>query len=177
VDSNGKPVKTDQTGSAAGIPVSQSATTIHIGLGDLLTTPHAILVRAGEKDDTVIACADIGGIRNGDDLAVAIHDTSGDGWGGIAWIRGQEGSALVYLFLAPGLGAPTSVKTGTMVVTLEEVNLRDAPTVDGGVVAVLPKGTELKVTGQSQGDWIPVEEPSSGDSGYVAGQYLAVKES
>jgi uncharacterized protein YgiM (DUF1202 family) len=145
-------------------------------LGDLLTTPHAILVQAGEKDDTVIACADIGGLRNGDDLACAIRDTSGDGWGGIAWLRGQEGSALVYLFLAPGLGAPTSVKTGTTVVTLEEVNLRDAPTVDGGVVAVLPKGTEVKVTGQSQGDWIPVEDPSSDNTGYIAAQYLAVKE-
>jgi uncharacterized protein YgiM (DUF1202 family) len=63
-----------------------------------------------------------------------------------------------------------------MVVTLEEVNLRDAPTVDGGVVSVLPKGTEVKVTGRAQGDWIPVEDPASKDTGYIAAQYLAAKE-
>jgi Bacterial SH3 domain len=174
--SEGKPVATDQVGAAAGVPVSQSVTTIHTSLGELITTPHAIIVQAGEKGDTVIACADIGGLRNGDDLAFAIRDTNGAGWGGVTWLRGQEGSALVYLFLAPGLGAPTSVEPGKMVVTLEEVNLRDSPTVDGGVVSVLPKGTEVKVTGQAQGDWIPVEDPSSKDTGYIAAHYLAAKE-
>jgi hypothetical protein len=129
--SEGKPVATDQVGSAAGVPVSQSVTTIHTSLGDLITTPHAIIVQAGEKDDTVIACGDIGGLRNGDDLAFAIRDTNGAGWSGVT----------CFLFLAPGLGAPTSVEPGTTVVTLEEVNLRDAPTVDGGVVSVLPKAT------------------------------------
>jgi len=176
VTSEGKPVTSKQVGAAAAIPVSQSVTTIHTSLGDLLTTPHAIVVQASDKDTTMIACGDIGGLRNGDDLACAIDDTSGDGWGGISWLRGQDGSTLVYIFLAPGLGAATSVKVGTTVVTLEEVNLRDAPTVDGGVVALLPKGTELKVTGQSQGDWIPVEDPASKNTGYVAAQYLAVKE-
>jgi hypothetical protein len=169
VTAQGEPVSGNPVGAAAGVPVSQSVTTIHTGLGDLLTTPHTILVRSG---DTTIACGDIGGLRNGDDLAVAIRDVSGSGWGGIAWLRGQDGSTLVYLFVAPGLGAAVSVSPGMTVVTLEEVNLRATPSADGEVITVLAKGVELEVTGNAQGDWIPVKEPSTGEEGFVAAQYL-----
>jgi hypothetical protein len=175
VTAEGVPVTGTPVGAAAGVAVSQSVTTIHTGLGDLLTTPHSVVVRAGENDDTVIACGDIGGLRNGDDLAIAIRDVSGAGWGGISWLRGEEGSTLVYLFLAPGLGSAVAVKPGMTVVTLDEVNLRATPSADGEVITILAKGVELEVTGNAQGDWIPVKEPSSGDEGYVAAQYLAAQ--
>jgi hypothetical protein len=173
VTAEGVPVEGNMVGAAAAVPVSQSVTTIHTGLADLLTTPHSLIVRASVDDDTVIACGEIGGLRNGDDLAIAVRDVSGAGWGGIAWLRGQEGSTLVYLFLAPGLGSAVSVEPGMTVVTLEEVNLRATPSSDGEVITVFAKGVELEVTGNAQGDWIPVKEPSSGDEGYVAAQYLA----
>ena len=56
------------------------------------------------------------------------------------------------------------------------LNLRSAPSRAGVVVARLPEGTVLDVTGPEQaGDglrWIPVREPE-GKTGWVAAQYLA----
>jgi len=58
----------------------------------------------------------------------------------------------------------------------EGLNLRSAPSRTGVVVARLPEGTILDVTGPEQaGDgmrWIPVREPE-GKTGWVAAQFLA----
>ncbi|MGH2562289.1 MAG: SH3 domain-containing protein [Thermomicrobiales bacterium] len=163
----------DTTGAATGIPVSQSTTTVRVGLGDLLTTPHAVVIRASADDDTPIVCGDIGGVRVGDDLAVGLRDVSGSGYGGIAWLRGQDGSTLAYVFLAPGLGGAASVPVGATVVTTTDVNLRSGPSTDAGVVTLLAEGTELEVTGEAQGDWLPVTVIDTGETGFVAAQYLA----
>jgi hypothetical protein len=166
----------ETVGAATGIPVSQSVTTVRVSLGDLLTTPHAIVLQAGEDDDTPIVCGDIGGLRVGDDLAIGLRDISSSGYGGIAWLRGQNGSTLTYVFVAPSLGGAATVAAGSTVVTVADVNLRTEPTTDAGVVTVLPSGTQLEVTGEAEGDWLPVEVSETGETGYVAAQYLAVVE-
>ena len=59
-------------------------------------------------------------------------------------------------------------------VTIAEVNLRDQPAVDSNVIEVIPSGTELNVLGSSVGDWVPVEDPETGASGYVSGEFVEV---
>lgn len=165
--------ESETAGSATGIPVSQSTTTVRVSLGDLLTTPHSVVILASEDDSTPIVCGDIGGLRIGDDISVGLRDVSGSGYGGVAWLRGQNGSTLTYLFLAPGLGGAASVPVGSTVVTVGDVNLRSGPSTEAGVVTVLAEGTELNVTGEAQGDWLPVEVVDTGETGYVAVQFLA----
>ncbi|MGH2531625.1 MAG: SH3 domain-containing protein [Thermomicrobiales bacterium] len=163
----------EAVGATSGITAIQSTTTVRVGLGDLLTTPHAVVIRAGADDETPIVCGDIGGLRVGDDLAVGLRDVSGSGYGGIAWLRGQNGSTLAYLFLAPGLGGASGVPVGAAVVTTDEVNLRSGPSTEASVVTLLPAGAELAVTGEAQGDWLPVEVVATGETGFVAAQFLA----
>lgn len=65
---------------------------------------------------------------------------------------------------------------GATVRTTDAVNLRDGPSTDDAVVTTLAAGTELRVTGPGEegGDytWYPVENPETGETGYVAGDFL-----
>jgi Bacterial SH3 domain len=77
---------------------------------------------------------------------------------------------------------PTSgpIETGTTVVTTEDgVRLRAQPSTDAAIVAELPKDTELTVTGpagEAAGiTWYPVENPATGDAGYVAADFVRAK--
>jgi hypothetical protein len=67
-------------------------------------------------------------------------------------------------------------EVGTLVVTTEQVNLRDAPTTEGNIVTELPAGSQLQVTGPfseaGQCDWWPVTVTQTGQSGFVIEQYL-----
>lgn len=59
----------------------------------------------------------------------------------------------------------------------QRLNLRAGPSVDQAVLARLPEGTILTVTGAAQTAggirWVPVRD-ASGQAGWVAGQYLVV---
>jgi len=65
---------------------------------------------------------------------------------------------------------------GTLVQTTEEVNMRDGPSTDSAVVAVLPTGTQLQVTGAfeeaGQCDWWPVTATEGGQTGFVREDFL-----
>jgi hypothetical protein len=163
-------------GAATAATVFQSATTVRIGLDDLITKTYSIVVRVSEDDDTVVACGEIGGLRTGDDLTVGIRERNGSGHTGIGWLRGNESSTLVYVFLGRGLSTveTASATEGSTVVTTADVNLRTEPSEDADIVAVLPQGTELTVTGTASGEWLPVENPETGDAGYVSAQYLTL---
>jgi hypothetical protein len=83
---------------------------------------------------------------------------------------------------AAGQPTPTSgpIETGsTVVVTDDGVRMRAQPSTDAEIVAELPKGTELTVTGPSgQADgytWYPVEDPATGKAGFVAADFLRAK--
>lgn len=76
--------------------------------------------------------------------------------------------------------APLQVQTGaSVVVTDDGVNMRDSPSTDGGVVETLKNGTELQVTGDPQQGgsyaWYPVTDPATGNSGFVAQNFLKAK--
>jgi hypothetical protein len=69
------------------------------------------------------------------------------------------------------------IETGTTVVVTDDgVRMRAEPSTDAEIVAELAQGTELTVTGPSgEADgftWYPVENPDTGDSGYVVADYL-----
>lgn len=161
-------------GAATAAAVFQSVTTVRVDLDDLLKQTYSISVRVSESDETVVACGEIGGLRSGDDLTVGIRERNGSNYTGTAWLRGNSGASLVYLFLGRGLSTvdTASATKGSKVVTTADVNLRAAPSEDADIVAVLAEGTELTVTGTSSGDWVPVKNDETGDVGYVAAQYL-----
>lgn len=164
-------------GAATAATVSQSVTTVRIGLDDLINQTYAIVVRASDDDDTIVACGEIGGLRSGDDLTVGVRERNSSGQTGIAWLRGNDGSTLVYVFLGRGLSTveTAAAANGSTVVTTADVNLRDSPSEEGDVVAVLAEGTELTVTGKARGDWLPVADEDEDDKGYVSAQYLRLK--
>lgn len=165
----------ERAGARSAVPVQMSATTVRSALADLLDERHAIVVAASADDDTTIACGDIGGLVMGNDLALGLQERNGSGASGVAWLRGDGDATLVYLFVGLGLsGAAAGVAAGDSVVVVgADVNLRAEPTTDGEVVAVIPEGTVLTVSGPADSGWIPVTVPESGERGYVAAQYLA----
>ncbi|MCC6790777.1 MAG: SH3 domain-containing protein [Thermomicrobiales bacterium] len=70
-----------------------------------------------------------------------------------------------------------TLETGAKVVTTEDlVRLRESPSTEGEIVADMAEGTELTVTGApEEGDgftWYPVEDPETGDEGYVVAQFI-----
>src|SRR5262249_10991445 len=93
VATNGPPVR-----AATAAPVYQSATTVRVNLDDLIKQTYSIVVRVSESDDTVVACGEIGGLRTGGDLTVGLRERNASGYTGIGWLRGSDGSTLVYVF-------------------------------------------------------------------------------
>jgi hypothetical protein len=85
---------------------------------------------------------------------------------------------------AAAAGQPTAtsgpIETGTTVVVTDDgVRMRAEPSTNAAIVAELPQGTELTVTGPA-GDadgltWYPVEDPATGNTGYVAADYVRAK--
>ena len=79
-------------------------------------------------------------------------------------------------------GAPEPAFSGTLdpgtavTTTEEQVRMREGPTTEAEIVAELASGTSLTVTGPPEegGDltWYPVENPETGETGYVAQQFL-----
>jgi hypothetical protein len=70
-----------------------------------------------------------------------------------------------------------TLAVGTKVATTEdEVRLRKEPSTDSDIIATLPKGTELTVTGAPQEGggytWYPVKNEKTGDTGFVAQQLI-----
>jgi hypothetical protein len=156
--------------------VARSVTTVRSPLDDLIGERHSIAVRVSSDDPTLVACGEIGGIRDGDELAVGLRERNDSGFSGISVIRGADESSLVYIYLGRGLStistAPAAVNS--TVVATADINLREEPASDSAILTVVATGTELTVTGAAVGDWIPVDDPVSGLSGYVSTQFVEV---
>ncbi|MCC7021670.1 MAG: SH3 domain-containing protein [Thermomicrobiales bacterium] len=79
---------------------------------------------------------------------------------------------------AAGTPVPTALSPigpGTRVVTTIDVNLRSAPVDDpDNVLTILGEGVELEVTGTPENGWVPVTEPSSGETGFVSDQFVRI---
>jgi Bacterial SH3 domain len=165
---------------AVGVPpaalMARSVTTVRSALDDLTDERHSLVVRVSADDPTMVACGEIGGIRQGDELAVGVRERNDSGFSGVSLLRGADGSTLVYIYLGRGLStittAPAAVNSS--VVTTADVNLRAQPASDAEIVDVISAGTTLTVTGSPVGEWVPVSDPNSGLTGFVSSQFVEV---
>ncbi len=88
------------------IPVHVSETVVDVPLADLLSSPHAINVHQSDENiDTYIACGNIAGTPDGDELSVVLHQESDSGYSGIAWLRQEKNKTVISIFLTLGLNA------------------------------------------------------------------------
>lgn len=78
--------------------------------------------------------------------------------------------------VASPIAAATFLPGATVTVTADGLNLRAQPSTAGAIVAVLPQGTQLQVTGAPQQGggytWYPVTVAATGVSGFVAADFL-----
>lgn len=76
---------------------------------------------------------------------------------------------------SPCAGLPV-YEVGATIETTEVLNLRDAPSIDSTVLAELPTGAQLSVTGEfseaGQCDWWPVTVADTGQAGWVSEEYV-----
>jgi hypothetical protein len=95
----------------------------------------------------------------------------------------QDRPRVEQLAVACGVAETSTTQGGTfqpgqtVVVTRDQVIVRDAPATTAGVVESLNRGAVLRVTGLAVpgegGTWWPVEDPATHLQGYVAAQNLA----
>jgi hypothetical protein len=85
------------------------------------------------------------------------------------WLAGE--------FLAPMTGNDGGFVAGDDVaVTGDDLHLRAEPSLSGAIVAALPDGTRLTITGGPLAvdghTWYEISAPAQGNSGWVAGEFL-----
>src|SRR5215217_5067109 len=67
--------------------VAQSTTTVEASLDDLLAAEHAINVHlSAEEIDVYIACGDVTGTPDGDQLQIDLEELNNSGYQGMAWL-------------------------------------------------------------------------------------------
>ena len=160
------------------IGIVQSESTVDSTLAELLSASYAVIVQASGTDPTLVACGNLGAKASGKALAVGLKEQNGSGYSGVVNIVTTDAGATVDLFVGRGLFQTTSEGTtaafpvGSMVVAQTDINLRKTPADNGAVVVILGEGSELKVTGDAQGKWLPVDDVASGDSGFVDATYV-----
>jgi hypothetical protein len=74
----------------------------------------------------------------------------------------------------PAVTALSPIGPGTSVITTIDVNLRAEPSEDAPVVTILGQGVALEVTGTPSNGWVPVQEPATGQRGFVSDQFVTV---
>ena len=152
-------------------PVRALRQTVEVGaLAVVVTTegdPLSLRAGPGRGYDVLAALAQ--------GTALTVLDGPATDAEGIAWYQVQAGTLTGWCaaeFLAPAAPEPlTFVVAGT---DGDGARLRDAPTLAGGIVLVIPEGAAIGVVGANRrGDdyeWTPVEY--AGQLGWVAAQFL-----
>jgi hypothetical protein len=162
-------------GPKTAIGVARSLTSIRVKLDDLLAEPYAVAVHAGGSNDDLIACGDIGGVLTNNSVALGLQERNGSGYSGVARLAANDSQTAIDVFVAQDLFELVDSWEGATVVTTIDVNLRDKPSQDSNVVAVLGEGSVLTVTGPAEGEWLPVKNDATGDTGYVSSNYVEIQ--
>jgi hypothetical protein len=175
IDAGSEAAGDDPSGAKGAIAVWRSMTSIRVRLDDLLAEPHALVIHAGGSNDEMIACGEVGGVLTDGGLAFGLRERNGSGYAGMSQLRGVESQTTVDVFVGQELFEIMDSWEGAVVVTTIDVNLRDEPSEQGGVIEVLGEGTVLTVTGEARGEWLPVVNSATGEEGYVSSLYVAVQ--
>jgi len=78
---------TPMPGRDMGDVVAQSSTTIEASLDDVLGAEHALNVHlSAEQIDVYIACGDVTGTPDGDQLQIDLEELNNSGYQGMAWL-------------------------------------------------------------------------------------------
>lgn len=79
---------------------------------------------------------------------------------------------IVIALLLTTLAVPVSALAADQATVSEELNLRSGPGLGHGIIAVMPAGSSVTVTGEATEGWYPVQFNNLG--GWAFGQYLAI---
>lgn len=85
---------------------------IDLSLDHLLQESYSVniqIVNDGTGENIPLACGNVGGVRNGDDLVFGLQTAPSEGTDttGVVWLHASPGGiTLVRVFIAQGLGAP-----------------------------------------------------------------------
>lgn len=104
-------------GSAAGIPVEYSSTTLPVSLSQILSGQFIIDVKLSEEDQvSSIACGEIGGLMMGTtDLPIGLVPMNDSGHYGTAWLHENgDGTTTISIALID-LGSTTTSPTGATI--------------------------------------------------------------
>jgi hypothetical protein len=176
--------------------VGQGITTVEASLADILAGEYAVNVHASaEAIEDYIACGEIAGTVTAGQLAIPLGELNGSGFSGEAvLVDGGDGTTTVTVVVvstgaagaqvaAPAGATPAAageIPAGTVIATTSEnVRVREEPTTDAGILAILETGTEMEVTGApEQADdfqWYPVTLVIEGEelTGWVAADFVA----
>lgn len=97
----------EMMGQATYLPVQSSTTTVELGLADILSGTHAIVVHASAEDmATYVLCGDLGGApMGGTSLAVGLSPVADPSFHGVATlVDGGDGTTLVTIYLTHAAG-------------------------------------------------------------------------
>lgn len=175
IDAGAQSANDKKQGSKSAIYTASSVTSIRVRLDDLLAKPHAVVVRADKTSGDLIACGEIGGVTVDKTLTMGLKERNGSGYAGVAALTGDDAQTMVSIYVAQDLFELVDSWEGQTVVATDDINLRDSPSEQGKVVAVLGAGSVLTVTGPAQGDWIPVTNEATGASGWVNVNYVEIQ--
>lgn len=121
----------EQVGSADSVVAETSFTRAPILLGDLMASPHAMTVSESfDAPDTLIACADIGGIA--DELGgfvIGLTPQNDSGYAGTIFMTANDtnGTTDISVFVSPiGQAVPEDVATANEGATVNEITTEDA---------------------------------------------------
>lgn len=126
---DGTPMAAGQTvGQTEDIyPVEVGVTTVNAKLADIVASPHALNVHeSAAKIQDYIACGNIGGTMQGDNLVIGLETQNNSGYSGVAVLHANGDQTVVTVYLAEGLsgeaaksesGAATAAAAGTAATT------------------------------------------------------------
>ena len=92
--------------------VLRSDSDAEISLDDLLESPHAVVIReSAEATDVVLACGNIGGIVNDDDLYIGLAQVDDSGYYGVAKLSSDDDNTEVELLVVQPAATPEDAAT------------------------------------------------------------------
>jgi len=158
----GGPVESGPDGQELAVGLQERGNSAYSGIAFL----------QGQGDRTLVRVFLARGLEEG--TAAAAQETAPQAAAPVATEAAPATTESAQAAATPAVTALSPIGPGTSVVTTIDVNLRAEPSEDSPVVTILGQGVELEVTGTPSGGWVPVQEPATGQRGFVSDQFVTV---